>query len=403
MSQSEAVTAEFPVEALRARFPALRETGDRELFFDNAAGAQVPDEVFEAMRAHLVARHVNRGGRYARSQAVDRAVEEARAAIARFLNAASPDEIVFGLNATSLTRMVADAARPLFQHGDRVVTTQLDHEANIEPWLRLERDGVHPEFWPVRGREARLDLEDLDRLLRKERVRLVAMPLASNAIGRIVDVAPAARLAREAGALVFVDATHFGPHGPIDARALGADFLVFSGYKIFGPHVGFLWGREEALRRLVPEREFFIPADPPSSFEGGTQSYEALAGMAAAMRYVLDVGTANIRAYEMQLASALLEELHRVPGVDVLGDADPARVEARVPTVSFTMRGAAPRAVMERLAERGIHGRDGHMYAPRLLEACGIDTDTGTVRVSLCHYNTRAEIARFGEALRSLL
>jgi len=393
--------SDFPVDALRARFPALREAGDREIFFDNAAGAQVPDDVIDAVREHLVRRGVNRGGLFARSIEVDRQIAAARQAVATFLNARSPEEIVFGLNSTSLIRTVAEAARPLFSAGDRVIVTQLDHEANVGPWLRLERDGVIPLVWKVRGPEARLDLDDLRDLLRESdgRARIVAMPLASNAIGRIVDVAAAARVANEAGALAFVDAVHFAPHGPIDVQALGADFLAFSGYKIFGPHVGFLWGRAESYRRLTAVRDFFIPGEAPYGFEGGTQSFEAMAGMAAALRYVMEIGAGRIRAYETELASALLEELRRVPGLSILGDADPARVEARVPTVAFTIERATPRAIVERLAERGIHAREGHMYAPRLLEAAGRDA---VARVSLCHYNTRAEISRLGEALRSL-
>ncbi|HTL99758.1 MAG TPA: cysteine desulfurase-like protein [Candidatus Omnitrophota bacterium] len=393
--------SDFPVDALRARFPALREAGDREIFFDNAAGAQVPDDVIDAVREHLVRRGVNRGGLFARSIEVDRQIAAARQAVATFLNARSPEEIVFGLNSTSLIRTVAEAARPLFSAGDRVIVTQLDHEANVGPWLRLERDGVLPLVWKVRGPEARLDLDDLRDLLREAdgRARLVAMPLASNAIGRIVDVAAAARVANEAGALAFVDAVHFAPHGPIDVQALGADFLAFSGYKIFGPHVGFLWGRAESYRRLTPVRDFFIPGEAPYGFEGGTQSFEAMAGMTAALRYVMEIGAGRIRAYETELASALLEELRRVPGLSILGDADPARVEARVPTVAFTIERSTPRAIVERLAERGIHAREGHMYAPRLLEAAGRDA---VARVSLCHYNTRAEISRLGEALRSL-
>jgi len=299
---------------------------------------------------------------------------------------------------------VAEAARPLFAPGDQVIVTRLDHEANVGPWVRLEKDGVVPVFWDVRGPEARLDLDDLRARLReaKGRARIVAMPLASNAIGRIVDVAAAARVAHDAGAMLFVDAVHFAPHGPIDVRALGADFLAFSGYKIFGPHGGFLWGRAESFRRLTPVRDFFIPAEAPYAFEGGTQSYEAMAGTAAALRYVMEVGAARIRAYEMELASALLETMRRVPGLSILGDADPSRVEARVPTVAFTVEGTAPAAIVERLAERGIQARDGHMYAPRLIKAAGLDPASGVARVSLCHYNTRAEIERLGEALRSL-
>ncbi|HEX7078309.1 MAG TPA: cysteine desulfurase-like protein [Candidatus Eisenbacteria bacterium] len=419
--------ARFDAVAARRRFPALRETGDRETFFDNAAGAQVPDEVVEAVRDHYAKHNVQRGGRYALSRAVDDQIAETRRLLAAFVNAASPKEILFGPNATSLTRAIAEGARPLFRPDDRVVVTQLDHESNVGPWLRLERDGVKPVFWKVRGREARLDPDDLRSVLRSGggRVRLLAMPLASNATGRVADVAAAAAIAREAGALVFVDAVHYGPHGPIDAPALGADFLAFSGYKIFGPHMGFLWGRADVLRTLRPAREFFIPDQAPDAFEAGTQTFEGIAGMAGAMRYLAswgaDAGTEGgakgeaeagraalrtamerLRAYEATLSAALLRELATIPRLSIFGEADPDRVAERVPTVAFTIDGVPPAAIVERLAERAIHARDGHMYAPRLLEASGIDPATGVVRVSLCHYNRVEEIVRLGEALRSL-
>jgi cysteine desulfurase family protein (TIGR01976 family) len=422
----------FPAKTARSRFPALRETGDREIFFDNAAGAQVPDEVVEAVRGHYLKRNVQRGGRYRMSREVDAQIAETRRLVALLLNAVAPEEIVFGLNSTNLIRSIAEAARPLFHPGDRVVVTNLDHEANVGPWLRLERDGVTPVFWKVRGREARLELDDLRAILSGAGgpVRLIAMPLASNAIGRIADVSGAAAIAREAGALLFVDAVHFGPHGAIDVQALGADFLAFSGYKIFGPHMGFLWGRGESLRRLTPVRDFFIPAEAPYAFEGGTQTFEGIAGMAGAIRYLASLGDPDaasasaaarasaaapeslreplrrgmerVRAYEQSLSAALLRELGGVPGIAILGDADPDRVDARVPTVAFTAAGKTPGAIVEHLAAHSIHARDGHMYAPRLIEAAGLDPNSGVARVSLCHYNTLAEIARFGEALRLL-
>jgi cysteine desulfurase family protein (TIGR01976 family) len=419
-----ATTFSSVFEAVRARFPALRAAGDREVFFDNAAGAQVPDEVVDAMRDHLVARNVQRGGRYQKSREVDAAIADARALVAAFLNAESPDEIVFGLNSTSLIRMVAESLRPALRPGDRIVITELDHEANVGPWLRLESSGVTPVAWKVRGPAAALEVEDLRAILRSAGgpVRLVALPLASNTTGGIVDVAAAARIVREAGALAFVDAVHFAPHGAVDVRALGADFLVFSGYKIFGPHVGFLWGEREAWRTLSPAREFFIPGDAPYAFEGGTQVYEGIAGMAGAMRYLASLGeepgaTASspslahaalggamrrIRGYETDLTSAMLHSLREIPGLRVLGESDPARAGSRLPTFSFRIDGVTPAAIVDHLAASGIHARDGHMYAPRLIEASGIDTAAGVCRVSLCHYNTRAEVGRFAAAMRDV-
>jgi cysteine desulfurase family protein (TIGR01976 family) len=401
-------------ESVRTRFPALRAAGDREIFFDNAAGAQVPDEVVDAVGEHLVARNVQRGGRYARSREVDATVADARELLAAFVNAESPDEIVFGLNSTSLIRMVAESLRPKLRPGDRVVVTNLDHEANIGPWLRLEASGITPLWWKMRGPEAALEVDDLRAVLRSAGgpVRVVALPLASNTTGGIVDVPAAARLAREAGALTFVDAVHFAPHGPIDVRALGADFLAFSGYKIFGPHVGFLWGTRDAFRSLDPAREFFIPGTAPYAFEGGTQVYEGIAGMAGAMRYLASLGGAvsspvaramsRIREYETELARAMLHALRGTPGVQILGESDPERAASRLPTFSFRIEGVAPAEIVERLALEGVHARDGHMYAPRLIEAVGIDPGTGVCRVSLCHYNTPSEIDRFAGMIRAV-
>ncbi|HEU5311257.1 MAG TPA: cysteine desulfurase-like protein [Candidatus Eisenbacteria bacterium] len=418
------------LEGVRTRFPALRDAGDREIFFDNAAGAQVPDEVVDAVRDHLVARNVQRGGRYPRSREVDASIHDARALLAAFLNAESRNEIVFGLNSTSLIRLIAESLRPSLRSGDRIVVTELDHEANVGPWLRMESGGVTPVFWKVRGPEAALALDDLRAILRSPGgpVRLVALPLASNATGGIVDVAAAASLAREAGALTFVDAVHFAPHGPIDVRALGADFLAFSGYKIFGPHVGFLWGRPDAFRALTPAREFFIPGEAPYAFEGGTQVYEGIAGMSGAMRYLASLGgldptstrsgagsipteqarsalrhaMGRIREYEVGLAGTMLHALLGIPGVRILGTSDPERVADRIPTFSFRIDGVSPEAIVERLAAQGVHARDGHMYAPRLIAAAGIDPVTGVCRVSLCHYNTIEEVERFAKVIRTL-
>jgi len=406
------MTSSSVFERVRERFPALRAAGQREVFFDNAAGAQVPDEVVDAIREHYAKRNVQRGGHYALSRAVDEGIADARQAVASFLNASSPREIVFGLNSTSLIRMVAEGLRPRFRKGDRVVVTELDHEANIGAWLRLESSGIEPVFWRVVGGDVgRLDLDGLAGLLRAGagRVRLVALPLASNATGRVVDVAAAARLAHEAGALVFVDAVHFAPHGLIDVQALGADFMAFSGYKIFGPHMGFLWGRSDHLRMLEPARDFFIPAEAPYAFEPGTQSYEAIAGMAAALRYLASLdgsgslkrAMALIRSYETSLASYALDRFQSVPELKIYGDV--GSVEERVPTFAFRLGGKTCSAVVETLGSLGIQARDGHMYAPRLVRALGLDPEDGVCRVSLCHYNTQAEIEWVTETLRAMV
>jgi cysteine desulfurase family protein (TIGR01976 family) len=416
MTSLSALRNESAIAGVRSRFPALRETADGEMaageiFFDNAAGAQVPDEVFDAMREYLLRHNVQRGGRYALSKQVDEQLAETRRLLAAFVNARSTDEIVFGLNATNLTRTVAEAFRPTLRAGDRVIVTELDHEANVEPWLRLEASGADVVFWKLRAPEAALDLEDLRALLKAPGggpVRWLAMPLASNATGGIVDVAGAAALAHEAGGRVFVDAVHYAPHGPIDAQALDADFLVFSGYKIFGPHMGFLWGRAEALRELKPPREYFIPAEAPYAFEAGSQVYEGLAGMAGAMRYLASLGDGNIRHAmerirdaEAALAATFLEAVAAVPGLKIIGDTSREPAGRRVPTFAFRIEDRHPAEVAETLALHRIHARDGHLYAPRLIKAIGMDPDVGVNRVSLCHYNTPAEIATFVDVLRA--
>lgn len=405
------MTSLSALEAVRSRFPALREAGDREIFFDNAAGAQVPDEVLAAVRDHLVARNVQRGGRYALSERVDRQIEETRGLLAAFLNARSSSEIIFGLNSTTLIRGIAEAFRPSLRARDRVIVTELDHEANIGPWLRLESSGADVVFWKVRGAEPRLDLDDLRALMDQPGsgpVRWIAVPLTSNATGGILDVAAVAKIARGAGARVFVDAVHHAPHGPIDVQALGADFLAFSGYKIFGPHIGFLWGNAEALRELAPAREFFIPAEAPYAFESGTQAYEGLAGMAGAMRYLASLADGDIRRAmeriretEAALAATFLEAALAFPGLTIVGDSSPEPLGRRVPTFAFRIAGRDPRKIVEALAARRIHARDGHLYAPRLMTALGIDPAVGACRVSLCHYNTSAEIATFFDVLRT--
>jgi len=461
MTSLSALRNESAIAGVRSRFPALRETADGEMsageiFFDNAAGAQVPDEVFDAMREYLLRNNVQRGGRYALSKQVDDQLGETRRLLAAFVNARSTDEIVFGLNATNLTRTVAEAFRPTLRAGDRVIVTELDHEANVEPWLRLAANGAEVVFWKLRAPDAVLDVEDLRALVAEPGrgpVRWLAMPLASNATGGIVDVAGAAAVAHKVGARVFVDAVHYAPHGPIDAQALGADFLVFSGYKIFGPHMGFLWGRAEALRELQPPREYFIPAEAPYAFEAGSQVYENLAGMAGAMRYLASLGSADggshtdgshaggsdpsdaggsagrgsagrgsagrgsaaapvataslrsamekIRDAEAALAAAFLEAVSAVPGFKVIGDTSREPVGRRVPTFAFRITDRHPAEVAETLALHRIHARDGHLYAPRLVKAIGIDPEVGVNRVSLCHYNTPVEIATFVDVLRT--
>lgn len=301
------------------------------------------------------------------------------------------------------------------------MVTDLDHEANVATWLALQGMGARIRWWRMRE-DGRLHPDDLRPLL-GARTRLVACTLASNALGSVVEVRTVAELAHAAGAELFVDAVHYGPHGPIDVQALGCDYLVCSGYKIFAPHMGFLWGRYAALSALPTFREDFIPDEPPGKIEAGTFIYENVAGMAAAVDYLAALGRRltgrqgdsepeglkedcrlgmqGIQAYERTLSGALLDVLH-ARGAVIYGVADASQVSGRVPTVCFNLPDRSPAEVVTAAADAGIGIRDGHMYAPRLMQRLGLPLETGAVRVSLSHYNTLDEIERLDAVLERL-
>jgi cysteine desulfurase family protein (TIGR01976 family) len=294
------------------------------------------------------------------------------------------------------------------------VLSDLDHEANIATWMALERFGARVVWWKIRE-DGRLHVEDLERLL-SERTRLVACTVASNATGTRVDVTAVASLAHAAGAEVLLDAVHFGPHGPLDVQDCDCDYLVCSGYKIFAPHMGFAWCRTEAINRLPTFREDFIPDTMPDKLEAGTYVYENVAGMEAVVDYLERLGRRAgadrgatrhaavrsameaIAAYERTLSAALLDAVEAIDGAVVHGVTDRSQLADRVPTVSFTVEGLAASAIAAALAARDVGARSGHMYAPRLMQRLGL-MPGGTVRVSLVHYNTADEVARFGRLL----
>src|SRR3954468_8655396 len=406
----------FPVDELRRQFPAI-ERGGQFVFFDNAAGAQIPDRVLAAVTDHLLARNVQRGGPYRHSREVDAMIARARESVAAFVNARGADEIAFGLNATSFIRAISLAVGQTLDRRPEIVVSDLDHEANVATWLALQRAGARIVWWQARAGAdgARLHAQDLDPLL-NERTRIVACTLASNAIGSVVDIAEVSRRAHAAGAEVFVDAVQFAPHRSIDVQALGCDYLVCSGYKVFAPHMGFAWCRREAINRLPTFREDFIPDVTPDKLEAGTYVYENVAGMEAAILYLEQLGVRlgaaagasrrevirtameAIAGYERTLSADLLEAVLAVNGAVVHGVVDRSALAERVPTVSFTIDGAPSSTIAAQLAVHGIGARSGHMYAPRLMQRLNVMPE-GTVRVSLVHYNTAAEIARFGEVL----
>lgn len=414
-------SAEFPVESVRALFPALSRVPPFT-FFDNAAGAQIPQVVLDAVNYHLLACNVQRGGRYAKSIEVDETIARARQSVADLVNARDPSEIAFGMNATSFIRLVSLAIGQTLGERNQIVVTDMDHEANVATWLALEKSGAKIVWWKVRD-DGNLHVDDLAPLLSAE-TRLVACTVTSNAVGSIVDVAAVAKAAHRYGAEVFLDCVHYGPHGSIDVQAFDCDYLVCSGYKIFAPHMGFLWGRRELLQKLPTFREDFIPDEPPGKIEAGTFVYENVAGMDAAVRYLENVGKSvaehnrthaasenrrltlrrafkAIRDYEEMLSREMLKTLKDCDAV-VYGIADENRIRERVPTLSFNLPGISPVKVTEELAKRNIGVRDGHMYSPRLMRRLGLSVASGAVRASLVHYNTLAEIREFGSALSEI-
>jgi len=410
----------FPIETVRAGFPALtRPPGF--IFFDNAAGAQVPQTVLDAVNHHLIECNVQRGGRYTKSREVDEMILRARQSVADLVNARDANEIGFGMNATSFIRLVSLAIGQTLDKRNKIVVTDMDHEANVATWLALEASGAKFSWWKMRD-DGNLHVDDLTPLV-SSRTRLVACTLASNAIGSIVDVAAAARVAHASGAEVFLDSVHYGPHGLIDVQTFGCDYLVCSGYKIFGPHMGFLWGRRELLEKLPTFREDFIPNEPPGKIEAGTFVYENVAGMDAAVRYLEGLGrsmagndaTAQsesrrsalrrafhaIRIYEESLSVEMLRVLNEC-GAVVYGIEEEARIAQRVPTLCFNLPNVSPARVTEEFAKQNIGVRDGHMYSPRLMKRLGLVKESGAVRASLVHYNTVQEVRTFGRVLAEM-
>ena len=412
----------FPVDTIRAMFPALQRAGDF-IFMDNAAGAQIPQSVLDAVTNHLVSHNVQRGGRYGRSVTVDQSVADARTSVALLINAYSPAEICFGMNATSFIRLVSLGigqmlAKDMDGGRDEIIITDMDHDANIATWLALESVGAKFKWWRMRE-DGNLHVDDL-RPLVSERTRLVACTVTAHSIGSIVDVASVAKIAHAAGAEVFLDCVHYGPHGLIDVQAWDCDYLVCSGYKNFSPHMGFLWGRFETLKRLPTFREDFIPDEPPYKVEAGTFIYENVSGMDAAVQYLeligrnlapsnnrsrrenIVAGMGAIRDYELLLAREMLAVLKGC-GATIYGVADEARINERVPTFCFNIDRLSPQRIVEEMAEMQIGIRDGHMYAPRLMKRLNLSMDSGAIRASLVHYNTVEEVHKFGEALRAII
>ena len=421
----------FDPALVRPEFPALAALHDGRpvVFLDGPGGTQVPQRVIDAVAGYYRETNANVHGAFATSVRSDAILDEAHVAVADLLGAASPAEVKFGQNMTSLTFALSRSIGRILRPGDEVLISRLDHEANRGPWVAAAADaGAVVREIAVDPVTCTLDTGSLDAAL-SERTRLVAVGLASNAVGTINPVAEIGRRARAVGAWMFVDAVHYAPHGPLDVAALGADFLACSAYKFFGPHVGILWGRAEIMDSL-PAYKVRPAAD---HWETGTQNHEGIAGTLAAVEYLADLGErfgdavgassgagagagvagagrrarilAGMRAietYEHEMSARVLAGLAQIPGLTVHGPADPGRTAERTPTFAVTLAGWTPRGLAEALAARGIYAWDGDFYATTLVEDLGLAASGGVVRLGMVHYTTFDEVDRLIGTLREL-
>jgi cysteine desulfurase family protein (TIGR01976 family) len=385
-------TVALDVAAVRARFSAL---ATPTAFLDGPGGTQVPDSVVEAMASCLRQANANLEGPFETSRRADAVVADAHEAAARFLGA-SPEEVGFGQNMTTLNFALTRTLGRELEAGDEIVVTRLDHDGNVAPWLELARDlDLVVRFADLRIENCTLDLDDLQRQL-SSRTRVVAFPWASNAVGSISDVRRICDLAHEVGALAWVDAVHYAPHGPIDVGAVGAVILICSPYKFFGPHLGLFFGRKETVERWRPYK-VRPSADEPVAhrFETGTLSHEALAGLTAAVEYLESLGWDAIQAHERELGQRFLDGLpspYRLYGIPSM--------DGRVPTFAVTHPERSPEELAARLGERDIATWPGNYYAVEVMERLGL-TD-GTLRIGFVHYNTAGEVDRVLAALQDL-
>ncbi len=444
MSTETIASAALDLTWVRSQFPALAQTvnGHAAVFLDGPGGTQVPQRVIDAISGYLRRDNANTGGAYATSRNTDAMIAEARAAMGDFLHCGA-DEIVFGLNMTALTYAMSRAIGRELGPGDEILVTRLDHDANVSPWLALEEKGVTIRWAEIREQDCTLDLADLTAKI-NSRTRLVAVGYASNAVGTINPVREIIRLAHAVGALAYVDAVHYGPHGLIDVAALDCDFLVCSTYKFFGPHMGVLFGKREHLAGLRPYKVRPLTDAVPFRWEWGTLNHECIAGITACVEYIADVGRHGqgldslasldgpsgvaqgrqagrlsrngpsdrraaivaafdaIRHYEHGLMERLISGLGRIPGVKIYGITDPARFEQRCPTVALRIEGFTPLDLATKLGERGFFAWDGNYYAVNLTERLDLEKSGGFLRIGLVHYNTVEEVDGVVGSLREI-
>jgi len=412
-------TLALDLTRVRSQFPSLSQTvaGQPAVFLDGPGGTQVPQRVIDAISDYLKNSNANTCGAYATSRRTDAVIAGARAAMADFF-ACDPDEVVFGPNMTTLTFALSRSLGRELGPGDEILLTHLDHDANVSPWRALEERGVTIRFVDVNQEDCTLNMADLAQKL-NSRTRVVAVGYASNAVGTINDVREIVRLAHQKGALAYIDAVHYAPHGPIDVRALDCDFLVCSSYKFFGPHMGILYGKREHLQRLQPYKLRANTNAVPNRWEWGTLNHECIAGIAACVEYLADLGRqvdpsvstrraallaayGAIQRHERGLMETLIGGLLALPGLKFYGISDVAKLDRRCPTVAVRIAGHTPLDLATRLGERGIFTWDGNYYALNLTERLDVEKDGGFLRIGLAHYNTAAEVHRLLQGLREI-
>jgi len=421
------------LSSYRRYFPSLElEVNDKQaIYFDNPGGTQVAQQAIDAMVTYFREANANSHGAFLTSNRTDQIIADARRAMSDFLHAASPNEIVFGQNMTTLTFAFSRAIGKTLRPGDEIVVTILDHDANVAPWLALQERGVLIRTVDVQPDNVTLDMEDM-RAKITDRTRVVAVGYASNAVGTINDVATIIRWAHEVGALVWIDAVQFAPHGPINVQALDADFLVCSSYKFFGPHLGILYGKAEHLENFPAYKVRPASDSIPDRWETGTQNHEGLAGLVGVIEYLAMIGREQsnrysemfsaksetgsqharqrelkialraIMDYERRLSAQLLAGLSEIKGLQVYGITDPQQLAWRVPTIACNIEGHTPRELAERLASQGIFAWDGNYYALGIMERLELEAKGGALRLGMAHYNTINEIDRVLECLEQI-
>lgn len=413
------ISTKLELAKIRAQFPSLSQTvnGHPAAFLDGPGGTQVPQRVIDAISGYLSRDNANSGGNYETARRTDKVILDARHAMADFLGC-DWDEIVFGLNMTSLTFAISRSIGRELKAGDEIVLTCLDHDANFSPWKALEERGVVIRVADIHPEDCTLNMSDLASKINSH-TKVVAVGLASNAVGTINDVVEITRLAHKVGAMAYIDAVHYAPHGPIDVRAIDCDFLACSSYKFFGPHMGVLYGKREHLKRLTPYKVRPLVNDVPYRWEMGTLNHECIAGITECVNYLADLGRGvdsssstrrqallvafrEIQAYERALVEKLIRGLLEIPKLKFYGITDPKRFDHRCPTVAIRIDGHTPADLANQLNERGFFTWDGNYYAINLSERLGAEASGGFLRIGLAHYNTADEVERLLVALQEI-